>query len=102
MFAPPIYLIFAIIVLFLALLLVLRTKSRISETLFGWAFDAGLCLLMVPPVLFANVSAIAKASYIVMVACVFITFRWIKRVLPILVEKPKASAQHTTEKQIDA
>ena len=61
MFTLPVYLIFAIIVLFLTLLLVLRMKSRINETLFGWAFDAALCLLMVPPVLFANVSASAKA-----------------------------------------
>ncbi len=94
MFALPIYLIFAIIVLFLTLLLVLRKKSRINETIFGWAFDAAMCLLMVPPVLFANVSANAKVSYIVMVACVFITFRWIKRLLPTLAEKPKASAHY--------
>ena len=81
MFTPPIYLAFALIVLFLVVLLVLRKKGRINETLFGWAFDAASCLLFAPPVLFADVSADAKASYVVMVACAFIAFRWIKRVL---------------------
>lgn len=73
MFAQPIYLSIATIVLFLTILLVFRKKNRIDRTLFDRTFHAGSILVFVPPVLFGNASADTRAFYTLLIVWVIIT-----------------------------